>query len=149
MADCWKSAQGWGLLFWLGWGGGLTAAGTAILIVGMTHVFVPSDLDFIGYTREQLQAINPRLIPLIAHDRAGFGGGLLTTGLLVVAIVWKGAPSRHQWEALVTAGVVGFSCAIGIHYQIGYLDVGHVAPAWAGAAAFATGAWLLRPGLPQ
>ena len=138
----WGSREGWGRLLWLAWGLGMTGAGATILVIGMTHVFVPSDLDFIGYTREQLDAINPRLIPLIAHDRAGFGGGLFTTGLLVLCIVWKGRPSRHLWQALVVAGAVGFGCAIGVHYPIGYLDPLHLAPAWAGALVFGLGAVL-------
>jgi hypothetical protein len=140
----WRSPQALGRMLWMGWGAGLVAAGATILTVGMTRVFVPSDLDFIGYTREQLDAINPRLIPLIAHDRAGFGGGLFTTGLLILCILWKATPSRHVWQALLVAGIVGFGCAIGVHYPIGYLDFWHLAPAWAGAAVFAIGAWLSR-----
>jgi len=140
----WRSRRGFGRLLWLAWGIGMTAAGATILVLGMTLVFVPSDLDFLGYTRAQLDAINPRLIPLIAHDRAGFGGGLFTTGLLVLCIVWKSRPSRHQWQALVVAGCVGFASAIGVHYPIGYLDFWHLAPAWAGAVLFGAGAWLTR-----
>lgn len=140
----WRSRQALGRLLWFVWGLGMVAAGATIMIIGMTLVFVPSDLDFIGYTREQLDAINPRLIPLIAHDRAGFGGGLLTTGLTVLCILWKAEPSRHLWQALVAAGTVGFGCAIGVHYPIGYVDFWHLAPAWAGAAVFAGGAWLSR-----
>jgi hypothetical protein len=140
----WRSRRALGWMLWMGWGAGLVVAGATILALGMTLVFVPSDLDFIGYTREQLDAINPRLIPLIAHDRAGFGGGLLTTGLTILCILWKAAPSRHVWQALVVAGIVGFGCAIGVHYPIGYLDFWHLVPAWAGAAVFAIGAWLSR-----
>jgi hypothetical protein len=140
----WRSRQALGWILWMGWGAGLVAAGATILIVGMTLVFVPSDLDFIGYTREQLDAINPRLIPLIAHDRAGFGGGLLTTGLIILCILWKATPSRHAWQALSFAGIVGFGCAIGVHYPIGYLDFWHLAPAWGGAAVFSIGAWMSR-----
>ncbi len=136
---------------WFGWcfllatGFGMIAAGATILGVGMTVVFVPEDVNFIGLTASQLDAINPRLVPLIAHDRAGFGGGLLTTGLLVTGIVWKAVPSRHVWEALGLSGLCGFGCAIGVHYPIGYLDGFHLAPAWAGAVLFAAGMVLVRP----
>lgn len=50
------------------------------------------------------------LVPLIAHDRAGFGGGLLSCGLLVTAVVWKmPAPApRALWQALAISGACGF-----------------------------------------
>jgi hypothetical protein len=113
--------------------------GATIMVVGMSIVFVPQDIAFIGLSPERLAEINPRLIPLIAHDRAGFGGGLMSCGLIVLLIVWKGLPSRHLWQALLCAGLVGFGCAIGVHYPIGYRDFVHLAPAWLGAAIFAFG----------
>lgn len=145
--DSWRSPEACGWLLWIGWGLGMMAAGVTILTVGMTQVFVPSDLGYLGYTREQLFAINPRLIPLIAHDRAGFGGGVFTTGLLIFGIVWKSPRSRHVWQALIVAGIVGFGCAIGVHYPIGYVDLMHLVPAWLGAVAFGIGAMLIRPRL--
>ena len=63
-----------GRLLLLASAGGLIAAGATILVVGMTVVFVPQDLHFMMMDREGLAMISPRLIPLIAHDRAGFGG---------------------------------------------------------------------------
>ncbi len=140
----WRSRDGFARLCLLGTGAGMIGAGCVILTVGMTSVFVPQDLGFLEMTREQLDAINPRLIPLIAHDRAGFGGGLLTIGMLVFAVVWKGRPSLPLWEALLAAGTCGFVCAIGVHYPIGYLDLSHLAPAWAGFAVFITGMVMSR-----
>ncbi len=52
---------------------GISAAGLTITIVGMTSVFVPQDLEFIGMTRAAVSAINPHLVPLIAHVSRGFG----------------------------------------------------------------------------
>lgn len=141
LRPAWYPAEARSRLPWFGWGLGMVGAGTTILIVGMTQVFVPSDLGFLGYTRADLNAVNPHLIPLIAHDRAGFGGGVLTTGLLLLGILWKAPMSKHLWQALVVAGMIGFGCAIGVHYPIGYLDFWHLAPAWAGAVLFAIGAW--------
>jgi hypothetical protein len=135
----WRGRDGFGRLCLLGTGAGMIGAGIVILLVGMTSVFVPQDLVFLGLTRTQLDAINPRLIPLIAHDRAGFGGGLLTTGMLVFAIVWKARPSRPLWDALLVAGGTGFVSAIGVHYPIGYIDATHLAPAWAGSVLFTMG----------
>jgi hypothetical protein len=140
----WRTRAGMGWLMWTGWAAGTMAAGATILVVGMTQVFVPSDLRFIGYTREQLDAINPRLIPLIAHDRAGFGGGVFTTGLLLLCLVAGAKPSKHLWQAICMAGAVAFGCAIGVHYPIGYLDAMHLAPALAGAVSLVAGASLLH-----
>jgi len=134
-----------GRALWMGSVFGLIGAGATIMFVGMTEVFVPSDLAFIGYTRDELNAINPRLIPLIAHDRAGFGGGVFSTGLLLACILWKARPSRHVWQALTFAGAVGFLVAVGVHYPIGYLDTLHLLPAWLGLAAFGIGSLLCRP----
>lgn len=117
-------------------GAGMILAGAAILVLGSTTVFVPEDLAFMGVTRESLGAVNPRLVPLIAHDRAGFGGGLVATGILVGMCAWFSPPNRAFWQALLVAGTAGFGCAVGIHYVEGYTDPVHLAPAWAGAALF-------------
>ena len=124
---------GLGRALLLATGLGLLGAGLTISAVGTTRVFVPQDLAYIGLSASELRAINPRLVPLIAHDRAGFGGALLTCGVTWLFCVWYGRPSRGLWQALLVAGIAGFSCAIGIHWIIGYLDVVHVAPAVLGA----------------
>ena len=67
------SSFGIGRLLLLATAGGMIAGGGTILVIGMTKVFVPQDLTFMGVLPEQLHAVNPRLVPLIAHDRAGFG----------------------------------------------------------------------------
>jgi hypothetical protein len=118
---------------------GVSVAGLTIATIGTFVVFVPQDLDFIGLTRSQLDAIDPRLVPLIAHDRSGFGGGLATTGLTVLACVWCGRPSRSQWDTLALAGIAGFGAAIGIHGLVGYTDLSHVGPAMLGAGVFVMG----------
>jgi hypothetical protein len=118
---------------------GVTVAGLTIATIGSFVVFVPQDIDFIGLTRGQLSAIDPRLVPLIAHDRAGFGGGLATTGLTALACVWCGRPSRSLWETLALSGTAGFGAAIAVHGLVGYLDLSHLGPAILGAAAFAAG----------
>ena len=116
---------------------GFLGAGLTISAVGSTLVFVPQDLTFIGLRAADLRAINPRLVPLIAHDRAGFGGALVTCGVAWLFCVWYGEPSRALWQALLLAGTAGFVCAIGIHLLVGYLDLFHLAPAVAGAMLFA------------
>jgi hypothetical protein len=131
----WRSSAGVGRACLLMAAMGMIGAGATIQTIGMTRVFVPTDLAFMELTRDQVDAINPRLIPLIAHDRAGFGGGV-AAGLLVAACVWCGARSRSLWQALLIGGIAGWSTAVGIHPIIGYNDAGHLAPAVAGATLY-------------
>jgi hypothetical protein len=125
----------WGLIVT---GLGMLAAGIVILTVGTSQVFVAEDLAFMGLTRAALDEVNPRLIPLIAHDRAGFGGGLASAGILVAMCAWYGSPSRAFHQALLLAGGAGFGLAIGVHYAEGYTNLVHLAPAFAGAGLFAS-----------
>ncbi|MBX3415805.1 MAG: hypothetical protein KF708_24180 [Pirellulales bacterium] len=135
----WRTSLGWGRMALLATALGLIGGGGTILIVGMTTVFVPQDLAYMGITAREFDAINPRLVPLIAHDRAGFGGAVLTCGVLVLFCTWCGRPSRSLWQALCVAGGVGFSTAIGVHPLIGYTDTTHLAPAVLGAVSFGVG----------
>ena len=48
---------------------GMIAGGLIIMTVAMNQVFVPQDLELMAVTVPELNALNPRLIPLIAHDR--------------------------------------------------------------------------------
>ena len=132
--ELWRSRAGFGRALLLLTALGMVAAGLTIQTIGVTRVFVPQDLAFMGVTADQLRAVNPRLVPLIAHDRAGFGGGLVSCGIAFGFAVWFGRPSRALWQALATAGTVGFACAIGVHFAVGYTDTLHLAPAIAGAA---------------
>jgi hypothetical protein len=120
---------------------GMIVGGILIMIVGITRVFVPTDLAYIGVTRAELDAISPRLVPLVAHDRSGFGGGLFSGGFAIFATVWGGARpgERGLWWALLAAGVIGFGCAIGVHPIVGYTSFEHLLPAYLGALAFAIG----------
>jgi hypothetical protein len=118
---------------------GIGIAGLTIMTVGMTSVFVPQDLEFIGLTREAISHINPHLVPLIAHDRAGFGGALASVAIVMAASVRYGRASEALWQALAIAGLAGFGTAVGIHPAIGYLSATHLGPAVAGGLLFATG----------
>ncbi len=123
--------------------------GLVIMVVGVTSVFVSTDLEFIGTTAAEIEALNPRLIPLIAHDRAGFGGGLFSGGIAIMAALWCGARpgARALWWVLFVAGIVGFGSAIGVHPIVGYVSFIHLLPACLGAVAFLWGMARLRPHL--
>jgi hypothetical protein len=141
----WRTVDGIGRALVLLTGVGMILAGATILTLGTIVVFVPQDLIYIGFDRAALDALNVRLVPLIAHDRSGFGGGLLTVGIVVIGCAWWARWSRSLWQALLVAGGVGFGAAIGIHGLVGYLDASHVGPAAAGGLVFAVGMVLSRP----
>ena len=127
---------------------GITMGGLTIMAVGMTRVFVPQDLDFMGVSARDLQEVNPRLVPLIAHDRAGFGGALVSCGIAMFLSVLHAAPSRSLWQVLLVSGLAGFGTAVGVHPAIGYTTVSHLGPAVLGACVFATGLALTVPAVP-
>jgi hypothetical protein len=135
----WGSAAGVGRACLLLAAAGLVLGGLVILAVGVTCVFVPQDLAYLGVGVEELHALNPRLVPLIAHDRAGFGGAVCCCGLALFFCVRCGAPSQGLWRILALAGAVGFGTAIGIHPAVGYNDAVHLAPAALGALTYLTG----------
>jgi hypothetical protein len=78
-------------------------------------------------------------VPLIAHDRAGFGGALVSFGVAMCACARYARGSTALWQALAIAGAAGFSTAIGVHPAIGYLSVTHIGPAVLGGAVFVAG----------
>jgi hypothetical protein len=90
-------------------------------------------------TRAQIGAISPMLIPVIAHDRAGFGGGLLSCGLLILIITRHAPLTRNFLEVMALMGSFGFGAALGVHGAIGYLDFVHLAPAYVGLLLFLAG----------
>ena len=143
----WRSPAGLGRGLLLITAACLVLGGGIIMTVGMTSVFVPEDLGFMEMTPAAFDAVNPRLIPLIAHDRAGFGGGVLCTGLTMLLCIWCGAPGRALWQAVLVTGVAGFGTAIGVHFPIGYTTFSHLAPAYLGALMFLAGMALTWPAM--
>jgi hypothetical protein len=135
----WLSAYGLGRACLLAAAVGLCGGGLVILAVGATSVFVPQDLTYLGLGPAEMDALNPRLVPLIAHDRAGFGGAVCCCGVVLFFAVWCGRPSRSLWQVLALSGAIGFGAAIGAHPAVGYNDLVHLAPATLGAVLYLTG----------
>ncbi|WP_188192721.1 hypothetical protein [Nonomuraea sp. SYSU D8015] len=126
---------------------GLFAGGVAVSVVGLTGVFVASDLAFLGTGPEALRAANARLLPFIAHDRAGFGGALMAAAAAITLLSawgWRRGES-WVWWALAVAAVAGFAPAVVAHLAIGYVDLGHLAPVFLGMALTAIALTLSRP----
>ncbi|HEX6333108.1 MAG TPA: hypothetical protein VFZ78_02715 [Flavisolibacter sp.] len=119
-----------GILLLLFTGAGMFAAGMTIMIVGMTSILVPQDMEFIGIAScSTLNGVSEKLLPLIAHDRACFGGGVATIGLMIFFIVRRAEETRSMWETIFLTVNTGFAAAIGIHFYIGYTIPIHIAPA--------------------
>jgi len=125
---------------------GLIFAGVTIALFGMTRVFVPSDLRYIGLDIPSLTQISPSLIPVISHDRAGFGGGLCSIGSLLLFMARCAELNRNLVEIVAVMGVAGFGGAIGVHFAVGYLDFFHLLPAFAGFLLFILAEALLWTG---
>jgi hypothetical protein len=125
---------------------GLVLAGLTIAIFGMTTVFVPSDLRFIGLNPSALTHISPKLIPVISHDRAGFGGGLCSMGCLLLFIARCADLTRSLVEIVAVMGFAGFGAAIGVHFVVGYVDFFHLLPAFVGFCIFLLANGLLWAG---
>jgi hypothetical protein len=144
--DEWRRAL-MGQLVMVATGAGLIIGGLTISYVGLTAVFVPADLGYMNTSAHTLAAANDRLVSFIAHDRAGFGGALISVGVLVLLIsAWgwrRGQP--WVWWSLAAAATVGFGAALAIHIAVGYLDFVHLAPIYAGTAATAIGLALSGP----
>lgn len=133
----WLRAQ-WGQAIFVLLGLGLIGGGTVIAIIGMQGVFVAQDLAFLHTTHTALAEAHPRLIPLVAHDRAGFGGALVADGVAVLlTALWgfrKGV--RWLWWTLLLAGLAGFGPTLAIHLAVGYTDALHLFPVGFGLLLF-------------
>jgi len=142
----WRAAQ-WGQLLYVVHGAAVIVAGLVISSFGVSSVFVQDDLDFMQTTAEALADANSRLIPLIAHDRASFGGMLISCGVatLLMALWGFRRGAAWVWWSLTLAGTVAYSVTIGVHLAVGYTSFGHLLPAYGGLAAIALGSLLTAP----
>ncbi|GAA2054264.1 hypothetical protein GCM10009722_10470 [Williamsia deligens] len=131
----------------IGVGGGLTVAGIVISTVGLTAVFVPTDLGYLEMDSAALRSADPQLLPFIAHDRAGFGGALVGSGLAVLLISMWGwrRGERWVWWSLLGGCAAGTVPALAIHLEIGYTTLSHLLPLYVLVAVVATALWLSRP----
>ncbi|QJD85368.1 hypothetical protein [Cohnella herbarum] len=142
----WRLAM-WGQLCFVVLGISLSIGGIVIATVGVTNVFVPQDLAFMGVTPEQLDIANPRLISLIAHDRAGFGGALFSNAVMLLILALWGLQQNHRWLwwTLLAGGSPAFIAGLSVHYHIRYTDFLHLLPAYFAFALYIAGLILLYP----
>jgi hypothetical protein len=122
-------------------GAALLAAGVTISTIGITSVFVPEDLEFMQTSAEELFGAHPRLVPLVAHDRATFGGMLMACGIatLLPAVWGFGRGQAWLWWSLMTAGTLAYCATMQVHWAVGYHSLKHLLPAVGGLALLWTG----------
>lgn len=141
----WRASL-WGQLLYVIQGVLLIVAGGVITTYGMTSVFVPEDLEFMQTTAEALCAANPQLVPLVAHDRATFGGMLIACGITVLLSAMWGYRQGNAWLwwALFAGGNIAYIATILVHWGVGYTDLKHLLPAYGGLLLVWTGSTLSR-----
>ncbi len=123
-----RAPSGLGWLCLLAGAAGAAVAGLEILRIGSMEIFVPEDLQFMDVGAGRLHATHPRLVPLIAHDRAGFGGAMLTAGLTAFGCLLFTPVQRALWQAMLAAGTVSLAAAVGVHFMIRYADPAQAHP---------------------
>lgn len=137
----------WGQLLMIGLGGGLFVAGTVISTVGLTSVFVRTDLAFLGTSHDHLRSADGQLLPFIAHDRAGFGGALMGAGLAVLLISlwgWRRG-QRWVWWCLLLGCFSGTAPVLAVHFAIGYTHLEHLLPVYVLIVVAVTALVLAKP----
>lgn len=141
----WKKAV-YGQLLFVILGFSFVLGGVVISTIGVTSVFVDTDLKYICMTPEQLNALNEKLIPVIAHDRAGFGSALFSVGLLVLTLSLWGfhEGSAWVWRTFMIGGIPAFAAGIFTHFYIGYIDFIHLLPAYFALALYIGGLVLTK-----
>jgi hypothetical protein len=117
-----------------------------ISTVGLTSVFVPTDLGFLSVESGAFGTAHRQLLPFIAHDRAGFGGALMGAGLAVLLISlwgWRRG-ERWVWWSLLVGCAAGTAPPLVIHFAIGYTTFEHLLPLYVLVVAAALALTLSR-----
>ncbi|MCM3662824.1 dihydroorotate dehydrogenase [Mesobacillus subterraneus] len=141
----WKKAV-YGQLLFVILGFSFVLGGVVISTIGATQVFVETDLQYICMTPDQMYELNEKLIPVIAHDRAGFGSALFSVGLLVLMLALWGFQEGAAWiwRTFLFGGIPAFSTGIFTHLYIGYTDFIHLLPAYFAFALYIGGLLLTK-----
>lgn len=110
----------------------ILVGGIVISTIGVSAVFVSTDISFLCMSPEMLDSISSKLIPVIAHDRAGFGSALVSVGLLVLMLSLWGFRQGESWvwNTLAIGALPAFAAGIGTHFYIGYTNFLHLLPVY-------------------
>jgi hypothetical protein len=100
--------QNW---FWaLRMGLGMLVGAALALAIATTRVVLAYDETFVGLSRAQLDAVNPRLLAFMAHDRVALAGTMLTIGILYTGLAAIGLRRGLHWAqvAVQLSAFAGF-----------------------------------------
>lgn len=142
----WKCSL-YGQLAFIMLGFSFVIGGLIISYIGATFVFVQTDIGYLCMPPEMIEQFNDGLISVIAHDRAGFGSALLSTGLLVFMVSLWGFRERAKWVwwSLFIGGIPAFLAGIITHFVIGYTTFSHLLPAYIACGLYVCGLLLSYP----
>ncbi|QED47070.1 dihydroorotate dehydrogenase [Cytobacillus dafuensis] len=142
----WKKVI-WGQLCFVILGFSFVIGGIVISTIGTTSIFVSTDIGYICIPPKVINNINSNLIPVIAHDRAGFGSALLSVGLLVLMTALWGFQqgANWVWKTFLIGGIPAFSAGIFTHFIIGYTTFIHLLPAYFALIIYIIGLILSKP----
>lgn len=101
-----RSSWFWAFLM----GVGMFFGGLLAVAIASTRVVLPYDESLCGLTRAQMAALNPRLLPFMAHDRVSLAGTMLSIGILYAALGWAGIRRGAHWAqvTVIVSATVGF-----------------------------------------
>jgi dihydroorotate dehydrogenase len=113
--------------FWTALLGAAMMLGSILaLIFAATKVVLPYDEAFVGLTRDQLGAINTRLLPFMSHDRVTLAGTMVAIGALYLMLSLNGIRRGLHWaqKSVFVSAFVGFGSFF-LFLGFGYLDTFH------------------------
>ena len=98
---------GWVWAFWLGVA--MVCAGLGASIIALGPVLLPYDEEFLRATTDDLDAINPQLVPFLQHDRITMAGCMMAIGFNDLGFAFA---MRRGWRwaraGFTVAGAFGF-----------------------------------------
>lgn len=120
--DAARRAWFWALLL----GAAMFAGGVLAIGIASTRIVLPYDESMAGMSRAQINALNPRVLAFMSHDRVSLAGAMLSIGILYSALAWFGVRRGAHWAhvTVLTSAIVGFFSFF-FFLGFGYFDPFH------------------------
>jgi dihydroorotate dehydrogenase len=107
-------------------GAGMLFGSVLALVIAATRVVLPYDEAFVGMSRDQLAAVNPRLLAFMAHDRVSLAGTMIAIGAMYLGLSLAGVRRGLHWaqQSIFISAFTGFASFF-LFLGFGYLDNFH------------------------